>query len=235
MVAMAVQTELSEAYGQAGAGKDLAGVKWENADTKGKEHIDSIKNLAEVVDLTTTTFKATASKDGALKTVSYNDGVYTCAYDASKKTYTTTKSTDKLDNTVTIEVKRASEMKVPPPPVVGFFCCRLPYYTRRSAAGRFVGSGLDRSAGRQKIASLPYCVCRGDHWSPAHLPPQRIFRDGFLARQTGTGEQCSPLQAFFGSSAEGSRPLPTEQKEKSASKETCPGEINPAPAHKRQS
>ena len=26
-----------------------------------------------------------------------------------------------------------------------------------------------------------------------------------------------------------SRPLPTEQKEKSASKETCPGEINPAP------
>ena len=117
----------------------------------------------------------------------------------------------------------------------GIFYCRLPYYTRRSAAGRFVGSGLDRSAGRQKIASLPYCVCRGDHWSPANLPPQRIFRDGFLARQTGTGEQCSPLQAFFGSSAEGSRPLPTEQKEKSASKETCPGEINPAPAHKRQS
>lgn len=102
MVAMAVQTELSEAYGQAGAGKDLTGVKWENADTKGKEHIDSIKDLAEVVDLTTT-FKATASKDGALKTVSYNDGVYTCVYDASKKTYTTTKSADKLDNTVTIE------------------------------------------------------------------------------------------------------------------------------------
>jgi len=112
----------------------------------------------------------------------------------------------------------------------GIFCCRLPYYTRRSAAGRFVGSGLDRSAGRQKNASLPYCVCRGDHWSPANLPPQRIFRDSFLARQTGTGEQCSPLQAFFGSSAEGSRSLPTEQKEKSASKETCPGEINPAPA-----
>ena len=82
---------------------------------------------------------------------------------------------------------------------------------------------------------FPCCVCRGDHWSPANLPLQRIFRDGFLARQTGRDEQCSPLQAFFGSSAEGSRPLPTEQKEKSASKETCPGEINPAPAHKRQS
>ena len=54
---------------------------------------------------------------------------------------------------------------------------------------------------RQKIAFLPYCVCRGDHWSPANLPQQRIFRDSFLARQTGTGEQCSPLQAFFDSPA----------------------------------
>ena len=45
----------------------------------------------------------------------------------------------------------------------------------------------------------PYCMCRGDHWSPANLPQQRIFRDGFLARQTGTGEHCSPLQAFFDS------------------------------------
>ena len=49
----------------------------------------------------------------------------------------------------------------------------------------------------QKIAFLPYCVCRGDHWSPADLPQQRIFRDSFLARQTGAGEQCSPLQEFF--------------------------------------
>ena len=50
-----------------------------------------------------------------------------------------------------------------------------------------------------KNASLPYYVCRGDHWSPANLPQQRIFRDSFFARQTGTGEQCSPLQAFFDS------------------------------------
>ena len=78
-------------------------------------------------------------------------------------------------------------------------------------------------------------MCRGEHWLPVNLPQQRIFWDSLLTRQTGTGEQCSPLQAFFGSSAEGSRPLPTEQKEKSASKKTCPGEINPAPAHKRQS
>ena len=46
---------------------------------------------------------------------------------------------------------------------------------------------------------FPCCVCRGDHWSPANLPPQRIFRDSFLVRQAGTGEQCSPLQMFFDS------------------------------------
>ena len=43
---------------------------------------------------------------------------------------------------------------------------------------------------------FPCCVCRGDHWSPVSLPPQRIFRDSFLVRQAGTGEQCSPLQEF---------------------------------------
>ena len=46
---------------------------------------------------------------------------------------------------------------------------------------------------------FPCCVCRGDHWSPANLPPQRIFRDSCLVRQAGTGEQCSPLQMFFDS------------------------------------
>ena len=43
---------------------------------------------------------------------------------------------------------------------------------------------------------FPCCVCRGDHRSPVNLPPQRIFRDSFLVRQAGTGEQCSPLQEF---------------------------------------
>ena len=46
---------------------------------------------------------------------------------------------------------------------------------------------------------FPCYVCRGDHWSPVNLPPQRIFRDSFLVRQVGTGEQCSPLQMFFDS------------------------------------
>ncbi len=43
---------------------------------------------------------------------------------------------------------------------------------------------------------FPCCVCRGDHWSPANLPPQRIFRDSCFVRQAGTGGQCSPLQEF---------------------------------------
>ena len=51
----------------------------------------------------------------------------------------------------------------------------------------------------QKTSPLLYRECRGDHWSPASLAQQRAFRDGFLARHTGTGEQCSPLQEFFDS------------------------------------
>ena len=46
---------------------------------------------------------------------------------------------------------------------------------------------------------FPCCMCRGDHWSPVNLPPQRIFRDSFLVRQAGRGEQCSPLQMLFDS------------------------------------
>ena len=53
-----------------------------------------------------------------------------------------------------------------------------------------------RSVGAERTRVLPCCVCRGDHWSPANLPPQRIFRDSCLVRQAGTGEQCSPLQEF---------------------------------------
>ena len=40
-------------------------------------------------------------------------------------------------------------------------------------------------------------MCRGDHWSPASLPPQRIFRDSFLARQTGTGEQGCASEKLY--------------------------------------
>ena len=51
-------------------------------------------------------------------------------------------------------------------------------------------------AAAERTRVFPCCVCRGDHWSPANLPPQRIFRDRCLVRQAGTGEQCSPLQKF---------------------------------------
>ena len=63
----------------------------------------------------------------------------------------------------------------------------------------FVGTAGFSGPDCQKIAFLPYCVCRGDHWSPANLPQQRIFPGGLLTRQTGTGEHCSPLQEFFDS------------------------------------
>ena len=51
-------------------------------------------------------------------------------------------------------------------------------------------------AAAERTRVFPCCVCRGDHWSPAHVPPQHIFRDSCLVRQSGTGEQCSPLQEF---------------------------------------
>ena len=103
MVAMAVQTECSEAYGNAGAGNALSG-KWENKadETTGVNHIENIKKLAEVVDLTNKTFEATVPTKGAIKTVVYNDGVYTCTYNATDKSYTTVDAKNaKKTNTVT--------------------------------------------------------------------------------------------------------------------------------------
>ena len=105
MVAMAVQTEASEAYGAAGAGKTLNDTaddtKWEDDTTSTTDHIDNIKALAEVVD-STRTFEATISKDGKLTEVKYNSGVYTCTYNATDKTYKTVDSKDPLSNTVKI-------------------------------------------------------------------------------------------------------------------------------------
>ena len=116
MVAMAVQTELSEAYGQAGAGKDLStsakANEWkstaagEGTEASEGSYIKEVKELAEVFDSNTSaTFTATAGKDGTLKTVMYNNGVYTCTYNATDKTYSTVKNdkdTKSLNNSVTI-------------------------------------------------------------------------------------------------------------------------------------
>lgn len=84
MVAMAVQTEASEAYGH---GEALT--EWTSGD-----HIDNIKKLAEVLDKDTQKFSAQVYKDGSLKEVIYDDGTYHCTYNADEKTYTTVGSKD---------------------------------------------------------------------------------------------------------------------------------------------
>ena len=42
----------------------------------------------------------------------------------------------------------------------------------------------------------PYCVCRGDHWSPANLPQQRIFRDSFLQGKRARASNARPYKSF---------------------------------------
>ena len=47
---------------------------------------------------------------------------------------------------------------------------------------------------------MPFAVCCSRPYIVyVNLPRQHIFRDSFLTRQTGAGEQCSPLQEFFDS------------------------------------
>ena len=70
---------------------------------------------------------------------------------------------------------------------------------RLTAGSGKVAGGIYAAPACRKTSALPYRECRGDHWSPASLAQQRAFRDGFLTRHTGTGEQCSPLQEFFDS------------------------------------
>lgn len=101
MVAMAVQTEASEAYGQLKSGETLS--TWNG--TTGKEHIESIKKLAEVLAATGTSFKAEVYTDGSIKTVTYDDGTYNCVYTAADKSYKTDKTKGDQGNTVTFEDK----------------------------------------------------------------------------------------------------------------------------------
>lgn len=97
MVVMAVQTVASEAYGQIGAGSDLyysttAGDWFSALGTDGK-YMAEIKKLAEVfASNPKATFNATATAQGKVLTLSYNNGVYTCVYKADEQSYTTTKN-----------------------------------------------------------------------------------------------------------------------------------------------
>lgn len=98
MVVMAVQTVASEAYGQLGAGKDLhysATLEdWLSASGKDGKYIQEIKKLAEVFDSNPkATFYAEATAQGKVLTLSYNNGVYTCEYNAKEQSYTATKNT----------------------------------------------------------------------------------------------------------------------------------------------
>lgn len=104
MVAMAVQTEASEAYGNLKANQTLT--TWNETSNATDKHIDNIKALAEVLEGNTKSFKADVYTDGSIKTVMYDDGTYTCTYNASDKSYNTVNHTEKLDNTVTFVDKQ---------------------------------------------------------------------------------------------------------------------------------
>ena len=91
MVAMAVQTECSEAYGQLKSGETLK--DWSTTVGADKvDHIKNIKDLAEVLDLKNTKFTAQVDTDGSIITVAYDDGTYNCTYMADTKTYNTVKT-----------------------------------------------------------------------------------------------------------------------------------------------
>ena len=44
---------------------------------------------------------------------------------------------------------------------------------------------------------MPYCVCRGDHWSPVNLPRQHIFRDSFLTTHRLTGNNGCASEKLY--------------------------------------
>ena len=97
MIVMAVQTEASTYYGTKGSTGAIAAGTIANKDgtpnTAEKTMYDEIVKLAEVKGLTGTTasFQAEVGTNGAVKSVSYCNGTYTCVYTASSSTYTVEK------------------------------------------------------------------------------------------------------------------------------------------------
>lgn len=82
MVVMAAQTELSEAYGNAGAGKKIAVSASDNATLT-----SAITKLSEIKD--TAHFKVEATAGAKITKVTYDDGNFVCVFDAAKNTYDT--------------------------------------------------------------------------------------------------------------------------------------------------
>ena len=60
-----------------------------------------------------------------------------------------------------------------------------------------------------KNVFLPCCVCRGDHWSPASLPQQRIFRDSFLQGKRAGASNARPYKSVSTVCSCPTFPLPT--------------------------
>lgn len=97
MIVMAVQTEASTYYGTEGS---TGAIKVDSTiankagatDSAEKTRYDEIVKLAEVKGLTgTASFQAEVGTNGAVKSVSYCNGTYTCVYTASSSTYTVEK------------------------------------------------------------------------------------------------------------------------------------------------
>ena len=53
-------------------------------------------------------------------------------------------------------------------------------------------------AGYKKAPALSYRECRGDHWSPANLTQQRIFRDSFLQGKRARASNARPYRVYNG-------------------------------------
>lgn len=82
MVVMAAQTELSEAYGKAGAGKKITPSTDDNATlTSAITTLSEIKSSAH--------FKVEATAGAKITKVTYDDGNFVCVYNATEGTYTT--------------------------------------------------------------------------------------------------------------------------------------------------
>lgn len=96
MIVMAVQTEASTYYGTEGSTgaievDSMIANKAGATDSPEKIRYDEIVKLAEVKSLTgtnpTASFQAEVGTNGAVKSVSYENGTYTCVYTASSSTY----------------------------------------------------------------------------------------------------------------------------------------------------
>lgn len=114
MIVMAVQTEASTYYGTEGSTGAIAADstianKAGAANSAEKTRYDEIVKLAEVKGLTdtpTASFQAEVGTNGAVKSVSYENGTYTCVYTASSSTYKVEKpDTAPADYAGTVVVK----------------------------------------------------------------------------------------------------------------------------------